>query len=109
MRRSLALFGLLAVLIVPSPAWADEVVDGSPHGGMNDFVYCAIGGTSAYVEGEDWAKRALTADEIAGMKKLCVREALWGGHALDYWTLPVTDADIAAAQFVVYTSPPRHQ
>ncbi len=108
MRRYLALLGLLAALTVPASAHADDIVVASPHGGMNDFIYCEIRGASAYIEGEDWPRRALTPNEVAWMKQLCVREALWGGRGLDYWTLPVTDADIEAAQFVFHTGNVRH-
>jgi hypothetical protein len=93
------------LLLTALPAHADpvsDVVAGSPHSGMNHFVYCEVNGRAAYIEGEDWPKRSLWAEEIEGMKRLCVREAMYGGRGADYWSLPVTEADLAASRFVVY-------
>ena len=100
MRTVIASAALL--LVTALPAYADTVSD-APHSGMNNFVYCEVNGRTAYIEGEDWPRRGLWAEEIDGMKRLCVREALYSGRGADYWSLPVTEADLAASRFVVYT------
>ena len=100
MKTTIATAALL--LMTGLPAYADTVED-APHSGMNHFVHCEVNGREAYIEGEDWPRRGLSAIEIESMKALCVREALYGGRGADYWSLPVTEADMAAARFVIYT------
>ncbi len=99
MFRSLLLAGALLGVgaWLPATALAD-----APHKNRNDYVYCELRGQPVYIEGQNDPSHPLSADDITYMKALCVREALYGGHGEDYWSLPVTEADMKAAHFVVF-------
>lgn len=104
MRSFLPLVVLLLVLGFGStPALAQEFTPGAaPHHGAQAYVACELHGQVAVVEGGNSPQHTLSADDLAYMRALCVREALYGGMGEGYWSQVITETDMKAARFWVH-------